>query len=71
MFRPKLKISSETYELIKRAAELRGASSVDEFAEGVLEREAQRILQEAGKGEVSAEDIDDITKKLQGLGYLE
>lgn len=71
MFGPKLKISSALIELLKRAAEIRGASSVDELAESILEREAQRIIQEAGKGEVSQADIDDISKKLQGLGYLE
>ena len=71
MFGSKLKVSAALYDLLKRAAEIRGVSSVDELVEGILEREAQKIIQEAGKGEISQSDIDDISKKLQGLGYLE
>ncbi len=67
----KLKISDAVIALVERAAEISGASSIDEFADNVLEREAQRIINEAGKGDISQAAIDDIANKLKGLGYLE
>ena len=71
MFGNKIKLSSSVYELVKQAAEIRGASSVEEFVEGILAREAQKIVMEAGKGEMSKDEIEDIANKLKGLGYLE
>ena len=56
---------------ISKAVEISGASSVDEFAEQILSKEAERIINQAGKGDVSQQEIDDIANKLKGLGYLE
>ena len=70
-FSKKLKISDAVLEKVQRACELIGASSVEEFAERVLDAEAQKILAQQARPELSADEIDDITKKLQGLGYLE
>lgn len=67
----KIKLSPAIFELVKQAAEIRGTSSIEEFIESVLERESQRIIDEAGKGQVSQAAIDDIANKLKGLGYLE
>lgn len=69
--KPKFNISDSTFDKVKRACELIGASSVDEFVERVLDAEAQKILAQHGRKELSAEEVEDITKKLQGLGYLE
>lgn len=71
MFGNKIKLPDSVYELVKQAAEISGASSVEEFVEGVLEREAQQIIMNAGKGEISKDQIEDIANKLKGLGYLE
>jgi hypothetical protein len=71
MFKPKITISKELYEKIKAASEHEMCSSVDEWAVKILEQEAMKILTAAGKTDISAAEIDDITKKLQGLGYLE
>lgn len=71
LFRKKINVSDATMELIAKAVEISGASSVDEFAEQVLSKESERIINQAGKGDVSQEEIDDIANKLKGLGYLE
>lgn len=71
MFGPKIKISQSLYEKLKKAAETAGCSSLDEFAERALEREADKILARAGKNELSKEEVEDIANKLKGLGYSE
>ena len=71
LFKKKLSLSDATMDLIAKAAEISGASSVYEFAEQVLSTEAQKIISQAGKGDVSQDEIDDIANKLKGLGYLE
>lgn len=71
MFGPKLKVSQSLYEKLKLASQIRGASSLDEFVERVLEPKVDEILQQAGKKPVTKEEVDDITEKLKGLGYLE
>ncbi len=70
-FKKKISISDEAMEKVLQAVEISGASSLDEFAEKVLLREAESIINQAGKGELSQADVDDIANKLKGLGYLE
>lgn len=71
MFGPKLKIEKTLYEKIKLAAEVLGCASPEEFAEKVLETEADKVLQQSAKENISKDEIDDITNKLKGLGYLD
>ncbi len=62
MFDPKIKISKDLYDKLTKRAEAEGYSSVDEFAQHVLEKAA-------GPGEKQDEDL--VAKRLRGLGYLE
>ena len=71
MFEPKIKISKELYEKVKLAADSLGCASVEEFVSGILEREIEELLAQAGKDDASPEEIEDIANKLKGLGYLE
>lgn len=71
MFGPKLKLSPQLMEKLKVAAQIVGASSVEEFAINALESEAARVLASTGKKEVSAEEAEQIAQSLKGLGYLE
>ncbi len=64
MFSPNIKINKDVYERLKRCADAAGYSSVQEFAEHVLEKELAKIEEEAQSNE-------DIVNKLKGLGYLE
>ncbi len=66
-----IKLRKSLYDKLKVAAEIAGASSIEEFAERILEQEAEKILSKGAKGEASKEDIEDIANKLKGLGYLE
>ena len=63
MFDPKVKIDKELYRKLKRAAEVAGYSSVDEFIVHVLEREVSKLGGDAATDE-------EIRKKLEGLGYI-
>ncbi len=58
-----IRLKKELWEKVTRAARLRGYSSVDEFAEHVLEREAERVTGE--------EPDDEVTRRLRGLGYID
>jgi Arc/MetJ-type ribon-helix-helix transcriptional regulator len=58
----KVKLDKELYERIKKAAELGGYSSVDEFVVHVLEKELAQI-------DDGASD-EEIKKRLEGLGYI-
>ena len=73
MFGNKIKVSSELYKKMKEAAKVLGAVSIDEFAEQILERESERIINEASKSkaDLSAKEVENIANKLKGLGYLE
>lgn len=62
MFGPKIKISKDMMEKIKKYSQIAGYSSVDEFITHALEKEIAQ-LEEAGSDE-------EIKKKLQGLGYI-
>lgn len=67
----KIKVSPELYEKLQRAAKIAGCASLDEFVEGILDREAQRVISQAGKDNVTDEEVQAIASKLRGLGYLE
>lgn len=58
----KVKLDKDLMERLKRASELAGYSSVDEFVVHVLERELDK-LGDGGSDE-------EIKKKLEGLGYI-
>lgn len=71
MFGNKIKVSQELYEKLKKASEITGCASLEEFVEGILDREAQRVIVQAGKDKISDEEVAAIANKLKGLGYLE
>jgi hypothetical protein len=72
MFGKKIKVSDELMERLKQASSLMGCSSVDEFAEKILMAETEKILaapiSSAAPGQ---QEVEAITRKLKGLGYLE
>lgn len=59
----KIKIDSNLYDRIKRISEQAGFPSPEEFIVHVLEKELS-VLESAGSDE-------NVTERLQGLGYLE
>jgi len=63
MFDPKIKIDKDLFAKLKKAADIAGYSSVDEFIIHILEKEVSRI------GGDSSSD-EEIKKKLEGLGYI-
>ncbi|MGI6680907.1 MAG: hypothetical protein ACOX3T_05435 [Bdellovibrionota bacterium] len=73
MFAKKIKIDDLLYEKLKKVADTMGVS-VSEFACKVLETETDRILNaESSKdaSDLSQSEIDAISSKLKGLGYLD
>jgi len=58
----KIKLDKDLRERLKKAAELGGYSSVDEFIVHVLEKELAQI-------DDGASD-EEIKKRLEGLGYI-
>jgi hypothetical protein len=68
MFGYKVKIEDDLLEKLKQCAEASGYSSVDEFVVHTLEREVKRLLP---PDEGNSESKEKITKRLQGLGYIE
>jgi hypothetical protein len=60
---PKINLDSALYERAKRAADLAGYSSVDEFIAHALENELGRLKLE--------EEDHHVTERLRGLGYIE
>lgn len=71
MFEPKVKIRKTLYDKIESASQAMGCASVEEFVEKTLEAEAERVLSQSGKENISKEEIEDISNKLKGLGYLD
>jgi metal-responsive CopG/Arc/MetJ family transcriptional regulator len=63
MIGPTIKLNKSLWAKVKKCAEAGGYSSPQEFVEHILEKELAKI-----DTEVSEEEI---TKKLQGLGYLD
>ena len=62
MFRHRVKLEKSLMVKIKRAADLAGYSSAEEFITHVLEKEIAELEQ--------AESEQELQKKLKGLGYL-
>lgn len=71
MFKPKLKISDTVIEKVKVAASIVGCSTPEEFAERILLAESEKVIASTSKKEASAQEVEDITNQLRGLGYLE
>lgn len=59
---PKIKLDKELFERLKKASEVAGYSSVDEFVVHILEKEL------AGLDDGATDE--EIKKKLEGLGYI-
>jgi len=58
----KIKVDKDLLERIKKISEVAGYASHEEFVHHVLERELAQFE--------DAQDDDDITEKLRGLGYI-
>lgn len=71
MFKPKIKVSQTVIDKVTVAASIAGCASVEEFAERALLAEAERVIASTSKREASAQEVEDITNQLKGLGYLE
>ena len=71
MFGSKIKVEPRILDKVRVAANIAGASSVEEFAASILEAEADRVIASTKKKEASAEEIEQIANQLKGLGYLE
>ena len=67
MFGYRLKIEGELLEKCKKCAEASGYASLDEFLLHTIEKEVTRLL---GPDE-SGQTPEEVTKRLQGLGYIE
>lgn len=63
MWEPKVRVERTLYETLRRAAQMAGYSSVDEFIVHILERAAAEVEQAHSEAEVR--------QRLQGLGYIE
>ncbi len=59
---PKIKLDKELYERLTDCSVVVGYSSVNEFINHVLEKEAALIEE--------AEDDPDVKERLKGLGYI-
>lgn len=59
----KIKIDTNLYSRAKRAAEIAGYSSVEEFIIYIIEKELSKI-------EAAGEDSN-VTDRLRGLGYID
>ena len=59
---PKIKLDKDLFERVKKASEVAGYSSVNEFVVHILEKELVGL-------DDSASD-EEIKKKLEGLGYI-
>jgi len=58
----KIKVDKDLLDRIKKISEVAGYASHEEFVHHVLERELAQFE--------DAQDDDDITEKLRGLGYI-
>ena len=80
MFSSKIKVRKDLFDRIKLASEELRCASVDEFVGQVLEREVEVVLNKKTDDSVAKqgqrvqptkEEVDKITAKLKGLGYIE
>ena len=65
----KVKIEGELLEQAKQCAEASGYASLDEFVLHTIEKEVKRLAVPQDSG--NAESREKVTKRLQGLGYIE
>jgi len=65
----KIKIDGDLLERARLCAEASGYASVEEFVLHTIEKEIRRLLPPEQGG--SAESKEKVTKRLQGLGYIE
>jgi hypothetical protein len=63
MFEPKVKVDRHLYESLKKAAEVAGYATVDEFVTHILEKTVAAVEQ--------SDSEEEVRKRLQGLGYIE
>jgi len=68
MYSQKIKIEGELLEKAKKCAEVSGYASVDEFVLHTIEKEIKRLSPDQGR---TSESKEKVTKRLQGLGYIE
>ncbi len=59
----KIKIDSNLYDRVKKAAEKVGYSNVEEFITHIIEKELAKIE--------AADDDATVTDRLRGLGYID
>lgn len=72
MFKPKVSLPKTVIEKAKRASEVAGCSSLEEYIEKIVEKDADRLLSQSGANkELSKAEVDEINNSLKGLGYLE
>ena len=62
MFGSSIKLDKALLAKVKRYSDLAGYSSVDEFVTHALEKEIARLE--------TAENDDEVKKRLKGLGYI-
>jgi hypothetical protein len=65
----KIKIEGDLLERAKQCAEASGYASVEEFVLHTIEKEIKRLLPPEQGG--TAGSKEKVTKRLQGLGYIE
>ncbi len=59
----KIKLDKDLYEKAARFAEAAGYAAVDEFVTHMLEKELSKI-------EDGADSVEEVEKRLRGLGYI-
>ena len=68
MFGNRIKIDDQLFDRVKKCAAAAGYSSPEEFVTHVLEKEVAR--REAPSQE-QRDPVEEVKKRLQGLGYIE
>jgi len=74
MFGTKIAIRKELLDRLEKASTDCGCSSVQEFVENALEKELERLERSKKEGmehERKQKEVDEITEKLKGLGYID
>jgi hypothetical protein len=66
-----IKLDQVLIDKLTVASQIMKCSTMEEFAIQVLEAEADKVLTQTASSDLSQDQIDDITNKLKGLGYLE
>jgi len=66
----KIKLSDTVFQKARVAAGILGCS-IEEFIERSIEGEAERTMAQTSNKEPTQAEVDEISKQLQGLGYLE